>query len=153
MSNQQTLAEKYRDLGQPTVAIGLLRRAVVFMAEPSSHAQLDAAAQVRHGERSPRAARHPRHACPHLRPQARVALGDILAEMGAPTEQALAQYRAVLQHVDAAAPELSAAVRESLRASRRAAATAAAALLQAEGRVAESQELLGAAPDTAVVAL
>ena len=82
-----------------------------------------------------------------------MALGDILAEMGAPTEQALAQYRAVLQHVDAAAPELSAAVRESLRASRRAAATAAAALLQAEGRVAESQELLGAAPDTAVVAL
>ena len=42
------------------------------------------------------------------------------------------------------------AVRESLRASRRAAATAAAALLQAEGRVAESQELLGvASPDAA----
>ena len=66
--------------------------------------------------------------------------------MGAPTEQALAQYRAVL-HVDTSGPELSAAVRESLHASRRAAATAAAALLQAEGRVAESQELLGTVPD------
>ena len=80
--------------------------------------------------------------------QARVALGDVLAEMGAPTEQALAQYRAVL-HADISG-EMAPAVRESLRASRRAAATAAAALLQAEGRVAESQELLGgASPDAA----
>ena len=88
------------------------------------------------------------HVC---RLQARVALGDVLAEMGAPTEQALAQYRAVLG-VDASGGDLSAAVRDSLRASRRAAATAAAALLQAEGRVAEAQELLGAAPDAAAVA-
>jgi hypothetical protein len=115
----QTLAEKYRDLGQPAVAIGLLRRAVIYMSEPTSRAQLDAAAQ------------------------ARVALGDVLAEMGAPTEQALAQYRVVVQLT--LADDMPAPVLESLKASKRAAATAAAALLQAEGRAAESMELLGSA--------
>jgi hypothetical protein len=115
----QTLAEKYRDFGQPTVAIGLLRRAVVFMTDPTSRAQLDAAAQ------------------------ARVTLGDVLAEMGAPTEQALAQYRVVLQ-VDVEA-DMPSAVRESLKASRRAAAAASAGLLQAEGRTAESTDLLSSA--------
>jgi hypothetical protein len=112
-----TLADKYRALGQAHVAAGLLRRAVLHMADPSSGAHLDAALH------------------------ARMALAEVLAEGGA-LEDALNQYRAIMTARGLPGVALPLPMKDSIRATKLAAAAAAASLLGKLGRDVEAEQVL-----------
>jgi hypothetical protein len=112
-----TLADRYRGLGQGHVAAGLLRRAVLHMADPISGAHLDA---ILH---------------------ARMALAEVLAEGGA-LEDALNQYRAIMTAKGVPGLHLSISLKDSVRGSKLAAAAAAATLLAKLGREMEAEQVL-----------
>ncbi len=111
------LADKYRALGQAHVAAGLIRRAVLHIADPVSGAHTDAILR------------------------ARMALAEILAESGA-VEDAITQYRAVTAAKAPAGVQMSLSLKDAVKATRHAAAAAAAMLLTRLGREAEAQHVL-----------
>ncbi len=112
-----TLADKYRGLGQAHVAAGLLRRAVLRMADPVSGAHLDAALH------------------------ARLALAEVLAEGGA-LEDSLNQYRAVMTSKGIPGLAMSITMKDSIRATRLAASASAATLLTKLGREKEAEQVM-----------
>ncbi len=112
-----TLADKYRNLGQAHVAAGLLRRAVLHLADPVSGAHLDATLH------------------------ARMALAEVLAEGGA-IEDALNQYRAIISSKGIPGLLMSVALKDSIRGTKLAAAAAAATLLTKLGREAEAEHVM-----------
>lgn len=113
-----TVADKYRALGQSHVAAGLLRRAVLHMADPVSGSHLDAVLR------------------------ARMALAEVLVEGGA-LEDALNQYRAVMQAKGVSGVvNLALGLKDSIRSTRLAAAAAAATLLAKLGRDLEAEQVM-----------
>ncbi len=112
-----TLADRYRGLGQAHVAAGLLRRAVLHLAHPVSGAHLDAILR------------------------ARMALAEVLAEGGA-MEDALNQYRAVLGAKGIHGAVLALPLKDAIRGTRHAAASAMAVLLGKLGRDMEAAQVL-----------
>lgn len=112
-----TLADKYRALSQLHVSAGLLRRAVVHAAAPVGASHLDA---ILH---------------------ARLALAEVLAEAGA-LEDALHQYRAVLQSKGIHGEVVTLTLKDSIKRARSAAAAAAATLLVRQGRQAEADQMV-----------
>jgi tetratricopeptide (TPR) repeat protein len=112
-----TLADRYRSLGQTHVAAGLLRRAIAFLDEPVSGAHQDAGLH------------------------AQMALAQILTEGGA-FEDALSQYRSVMNTKLLSGVVLPQHLKDSIRDSRHGAASAAAALLTRLGRPLEAKEVM-----------
>jgi hypothetical protein len=116
----QTLAERYTSMGEPAIAGGLLRRAVLHCASPLSASHLDALLR------------------------ARSALAALVVSGGAPLEESVRHLLAVVAGPGGLAGELvSAPLAESIRATRIAAANAAAKGLRKLGRDDEAAAVEG----------
>jgi tetratricopeptide (TPR) repeat protein len=116
----QTLAERYAAAGEPAIAGGLLRRAVLHCAAPLSASHLDALLR------------------------ARAALAELVVAGGAPLEESVRHLLAVAAGPGGLPGEVvSAHLAESIRGTRAAAATAAARGLRKLGRADEAVALEG----------
>ena len=116
----QTLAERYTSMGEPAIAGGLLRRAVLHCSSPLSASHLDALLR------------------------ARSALAELVVSGGAPLEESVRHLLAVVAGPGGLAGELvSAPLAESIRSTRVAASNAAARGLRKLGRDDEAAAVEG----------